>query len=83
MAIEILDEFVEIKWGEKNCKVRIPTMEESDEYAENYDAAQDKSQKKEVLKNYLVGLGMDLEIYSKMRDKHLRQLIEEFSEKKN
>lgn len=83
MAIEILDEFVEIKYKEKVCNIRIPTMEESDDYADNYEAAKSREDKKKVLKDYLVGLGMDEEIYSKMRDSHLRQLIEEFSEKKN
>ena len=82
MAIEIIEEFVDVKCGEKVCKVIIPTMQESDEYAENYDAAKGAKEKRKVLKDYLESLGLDADVYAKMRDSHLRQLIEAFSEKK-
>ncbi len=83
MAINIIDEYVDINYKDRVNKVRIPTMEESDIYAENYDNAESRKEKREVLKNYLIGLGMEEEIYSKMRDTHLHELIGEFSAKKN
>lgn len=82
MLIEIIDEFIEVKAGDKVSKVRIPTIEESNEYAANYDSAKTQKDKNKVLKEYLCGLGLDKEVYSKMRDIHLRQLVEGFSEKK-
>lgn len=82
MLINIVDEFIDVKCGDKVCKVKIPTLEESGQYYNDYDAAKNGKAKDKVLKDYLIGLGLDEDVYKQMRASHLRSLIEAFSEKK-
>jgi len=79
--INIEDRFVEMKAGKDECRVRVPSMEESSNYAIAYDNAKTDEEKKDELKKYLLGLGMTEKIYSVMRDKHFSMLLEEFKEK--
>jgi hypothetical protein len=83
MLIEIIEEFITVKAGEKVCEVRVPTIEENDEYLKKYRKAESDEDRKALLKEHLLGLGLEQELYSKMRESHLVKLIEGFQGKKN
>lgn len=81
--IELLQNEVEFKLGEKEFKLRSPGIVESMEYSETYDKLvnEGKSTTRYLLE-YLKKLGLPEELEGKISANHLSQILEGLSKKK-